>query len=383
MKNQEYITGDLVYFDDGGEDLYRRIGSHPTTGVLPTTTADWTRITVDNGNDVLYNSSPAITAKANRTDVSILRWEQGISFPADQWVLFSNLIYRNNSGAAKSGQVIPSADPDWVEVELGGDLPIYNSSGEVEATPSRLVFSGEGVTVITDSNDAVTIDIPGGGTSIAAYNASDAPFALNAFVYNPTNGVIYRSRVANNSAALTNAINWQSLGGATQFAPSATTASGSIPNVPDGTVGAVLDLSSNNNPNDNGLGIPNDNVRVFGSGGVSVVADANHDAIIISSTGDANIDLLELETVFSFTDAALGQDLVGYVVNTLHGSTTVSSITDGVYTLANAILLDGQYHVITWASSYAIILASSTSARSRLLNNILQQVMLLLLLMIQ
>ena len=282
-EEQEYVVGDLVYYDDGGEDLYRRIGNNPTTGVVPTTAADWTRITVDNGNDVLYNSSPAITAKANRTDVSILRWEQGISFPADQWVLFSNVIYRNNSGAAKSGQVIPSADPDWVEVELGSDLPIYNSGGEVEATPSRLVFTGDGVTVIADSNDAVTIDIPG-GADIAAYS-STATYVLNNFVYNPVNGIIYRS-LGNNAAgsSLVNPMLWQSLGGATQFAPIPVTAENltSI-SIPDDTVGAELQLSSNNV--ETGLGVPNDNTRIFGINGINVTAHGTEDIIVVDGSG--------------------------------------------------------------------------------------------------
>ena len=359
----EYITGDLVYFDDGGEDIYRRIGSHPTTGVLPTTTADWTRITVDNGNDVLYNSSPAITAKANRTDVSILRWEQGISFPIDQWVLFSDKIYRNNSGAAKSGQVIPSADPDWVEVEFGGevDLPIYNSSGEVEATPSRLVFTGDGVTVITDSNDAVTIDIPG-GTSIAAYDVNDAPYALDALVYNSANGIIYRSRSANNSNALTNPTFWQSLGGATQIAPATVTAENltSI-GIPNDTTGAQFRLSSNNNAD--GLSpTPNRDLDIFGTGGITVTAHGTQDVVQIDGSGIApDINILDLETVFSFTDSALSQDLVGYVTSILHGIATVAPISDGNYEISGHTLTIGNYYIFTWNNSYAIGVATTTS----------------------
>ena len=73
------------------------------------------------------------------------------------------------------------------------------------------------------------------------------------------------------------------------------------------------------------------------------------------------IDILQLETVFSFTDATLGQNLVGYVVNTLHGPATVSSESAGTYSLNSNVLIDDQYHVITWANSYLIGLASSTS----------------------
>ena len=148
----------------------------------------------------------------------------------------------------------------------------------------RIDFIGDGVT-FDPTTGGVTIPGGDGGTSIAAYSSSDAPFALNAFVYNPVNGLIYRSTQANNSNSLTDTTHWQSLGGATQFAPNASTAAGNIPNVANGTVGASLDLSSNNNPNNNGLGTPNDNVRIFGTGGISVIADGTHDVLRIDGSG--------------------------------------------------------------------------------------------------
>ena len=96
--------------------------------------------------------------------------------------------------------------------------------------------------------------------------------------------------------------------------------------------------------------------RVKTVNGVSPDADGD-----VEITTSEDIDILQLETVFSFTDAILGHNLVGYVVNTHHGSATVTSILDGVYTLSDDILLDDQYHVVSWSNSYAIILASSTS----------------------
>ena len=157
----------------------------------------------------------------------------------------------------------------------------------------RIDFIGDGVT-FDPTTGGVTIPGGDGGTSIAAYSSSDAPFALNAFVYNPVNGLIYRSTQANNSNALTDTTHWQSLGGATQFAPTASTAAGNIPNVANGTVGAALDLSSNNNPNNNGLGTPNDNVRIFGTGGISVTADGTHDVLRIDGSGITGGDGIEV-----------------------------------------------------------------------------------------
>ena len=76
-------------------------------------------------------------------------------------------------------------------------------------------------------------------------------------------------------------------------------------------------------------------------------------------------NVLDLETVFSFTDADLGQELVGYVNLDLFDAITITNIsgvaTGSTWTVAGHATIPNSYYVISWGHSYAVLLANSTS----------------------
>ena len=247
---------------------------------------------------------------------------------------------------------------------IGGNIPIYNSGGIVEATPSRLTFTGTGVAVATDSNDAVTIDISGGG-SISPYD-SNTTYVTNDIVYNSANGIIYRSITDDNRGnALTNVQHWLSLGGATQFTPNPVTSTHfATLGIPNDTVGANLILSKNNLLD--GLSpTPNRSVEIFGTGGINVTAHGARDVITIDGSDIVGVEhVLDLETVFSFTDAVTARELVGYVNLDVFDNiriTAISGVT-GVWTIADHALITGNYYVIAWNSSFAVGIATTATS---------------------
>ena len=75
--------------------------------------------------------------------------------------------------------------------------------------------------------------------------------------------------------------------------------------------------------------------------------------------------VLDLETVFAFTDADLGHELVGYVNVDLFDEITITATTgithDSTWTITGHTLTSGEYYVISWDSSFAVLLADSTT----------------------
>ena len=225
------------------------------TGIAEVPTADW----LNNVWRPFY--IPAGTRPANWADIGgsdVDAFVPGQTYATNENFTFGNSLYSVNSGAA-----------------------FANAAAAI--SNSTLLINGDA----------------GSGTAIAPYSPS-ATYVLDDFVYNPTNGIIYRS-LGNNAAgsSLVNPMLWQSLGGATQFAPIPVTAENltSI-NIPDDTVGTELQLSSNNV--ETGLGVPNDNTRIFGINGIDVTAHGTEDIIVINGSASAPV-IISLLQVLALT----------------------------------------------------------------------------------
>ena len=247
-------------------------------------------------------------------------------------------------------------------LEVGAVIEAINAHsgpGEhitVTGTGNNIV--GVGVTDDGNLSSVVRGTIDAGGLDITPYDPN-AVYTVDDYVRD-TDGVLHRfiSTTVTNGLLINTAI-WETIGGANQIGPATqsigTAAEGSIP---ANTSGARVSLGANNQL----LNVPNGAFDVYGIGGIDVTVEENR--VIVDGSGiegGGDIDILDLETVFSFTDSTLGQDLVGYVTSTLHGTANVARQSNGSYDISNHTLTTGDYYIFTWASSYAIGLATSAT----------------------
>ena len=233
-------------------------------------------------------------------------------------------------------------------------------------TDGQTFVAADGVSFIYDATNSYwNFLAAAGGTGIAAYS-STITYVTNDIVYNTANGIIYRSITDDNRGnAVTNVLHWLSLGGATQFTPNPVTSTHfDTIGIPNDTVGANLILSKNNLAD--GLSpTPNRSVEIFGTGGINVTAHGARDVIQIDGSDISSVEhVLDLETVFSFTDGATSQELVGYVNLDVFDNiriTATSGVT-GVWTIADHALVTGNYYVVAWASSFAVGIATAATS---------------------
>ena len=264
---------------------------------------------------------------------------------------------------------------DHIRVTGSGDNVVgmtVNTSGHLTdlvrgtiSTPADVIRDGD--FVVTDG-EVVSVNLEGtavpfsSGETLSPY-ASGTTYNENDIVYNSTNGIIYRSITDSNTGnALTNVLHWLSLGGATQFTPNPVTSTHfDTIGIPNDTVGANLILSKNNLAD--GLSpTPNRSVEIFGTGGINVTAHGARDVIEINGSDIVtNVNILDLETVYSFTDpdATPEQDLVGYVTSPLYGTANVAVQSGGNWEISNHTMNTGDYYIISWNSNWAVGLALS------------------------
>ena len=232
-------------------------------------------------------------------------------------------------------------------------------------TDGQTFVAADGVTFIYDATNSYWNFLSSADTAgIVAYNSANT-YSINDIVYNTANGIIYRSITDNNTGnALTNVLHWLSLGGATQFAPESVTSTHfDTIGIPNDTVGANLILSKNN-LSDGLSPTPNRSVEIFGTGGINVIAHGARDVIEIDGSGTNGVEhVLDLETVFSFTDGTTAQELVGYVNLDVFDDiriTAISGVT-GTWTVADHALVPENHYVIAWDSSFAVGIALTST----------------------
>ena len=229
---------------------------------------------------------------------------------------------------------------------------LYKINGNV-ADGTTFANAADAIAASTQLLDG---NLGGGGLDITPYD-ENASYTINDYVRD-TDGVLHRfiSTTVTNGPLINTAI-WQTVGGANQIGP-ATQDIGDEDrgSIPANTEGARVSLGANNQL----LNVPNGAFDIYGTGGIDVTVEESR--VIVDGSGiegGGDIDILDLETVYSFTDSTLGQDLVGYVTSTLHGTATVAPQSNGSYEITNHTLTTGDYYIFTWASSYAIGLATS------------------------
>ena len=206
----------------------------------------------------------------------------------------------------------------------------------------------------------------GGGTAIEPYDPAGV-YELGDVVVNIVNGVLYRfvaDPPATNGSITTPAV-WQSIGGATQFAPEdAPVASGfSSLGIPDDTTGARLLLSSNNVQT--GLGTPNDNVRIYGTGGI-VVSAPHHGTVDILRIDGSGVEIPR------FDDSAAweAQDNITLDLNNYISTDATYSATQANTDLVAAGYSDGdQFFVLSRDTTYQVISTSGNLALQFILTN--------------
>ena len=316
--DEEYSIGNIVYvLNSGVAHFYIYVNETATTGMNPETPANnthWDALGVDE-----------VTATQDGTIVEV------------HLARADNLLFNPDAG---------------MQVAIENDNTDHSSLLTWEAVEGRLVLNVDGL-----------VDTIAGKQDILALYSNSTTYSTGDIVRSSGN-ILYVSTTDNNTGnAVTNVLHWHSLGGATQFAPEATTAEnlGGI-SVPDNTVGAKLLLSKNNNTD--GLSpTPNRSVDIYGTGGITITAHGEEDVIVINGEGlNPDVNILDLETVFSFTDpdALPEQELVGYVTSPLYGTANVAVLSNGNWEISNHDLNTGDYYVVSWNNNWAVGLALST-----------------------